>query len=336
LRRVPHEELEQAAAGVLERLGATPANAETVARLLVKADLTGHESHGVRLLAVYADSIRQGLTDPAATPRIERDDGTTIVVDGRRAFGQVTGVHAAELAAGRALRHGVAAVAVRGGAHLGRLADAVERAAELGAIAFLFANDAGAGQVVAPFGGAEGRLATNPLAVGIPRARPPHLVLDMATSVAAHGTIRVRERRGEDVPDAWRAEGVLQPLGGMKGYGLALVVEVLAGVLSGTGFSRPDPGPDLQGVFLLALDPGRFLPRERFDADVESLLGYVTGGERLPEVDEILVPGEASWRSAERRRTEGVPVDDATWAELETLCGELGLPFAQSDRKETA
>ncbi len=323
---VAYEELEAAAAGVLEALGAPPDHAEVVARLLVKADLAGHESHGLRLLAVYADAIRRGETDPAATPAIERDDGTTVVVDGRRAFGQVTGVLAADLAAERALAHGVAAIAVRDGAHVGRLADVVERAAGRGVVTLMFANDAGSGQVVAPHGGAEGRLATNPLAAGVPRARPPHLVLDMATSVAAHGAIRVRERRGAEVPPGWQANGVLQPLGGIKGYGLALVVEILAGILSGAGFSRPAPGHDTQGVFLLALDPGRFLDRDRFIADVEALLGYVGSAERLPGTDEILVPGELSFRTAERRRVEGVPLDDATRVELDALCAELGVP----------
>jgi LDH2 family malate/lactate/ureidoglycolate dehydrogenase len=324
---VQHAELERVAAQILARLGATPENAAAVARLLVKADLAGHESHGLRLLAVYADAIKQGRTDPAATPAIERDGGTTVVVDGRRAFGQVTGPFAADLAAERALAHGTAAVAVRDGAHLGRLADVVEQAADRGVIAFLFTNDAGAGQVVAPWGAVEGRLATNPLAVGIPRTPPPHLVLDMATSVAAHGVIRVHERRGLDVPGEWRTDDVLQPLGGVKGYGLALVVEILAGVLSGTGFSRPDPGDDRQGVFLLALDPGRFLEPARFAADVEAMLGYVTAAERAEGIDEIFVPGELSAGTAERRRTEGVPLDDATWTELEQLGRELDVPL---------
>lgn len=323
---VAHQELEASAAGVLEALGATPDNAAVVARTLVKADLAGHESHGLRLLAVYAEAIRRGKTDPVAIPTIERDDGTTVVVDGRSAFGQVTGILAADLAAERALAHGVAAVAVRDGAHVGRLADVVERVADGGAVALMFTNDGGSGQVVAPYGGAEGRLATNPLAVGVPRTPRPHLILDMATSVVAHGVITTRERRDEELPDGWRCDDVLQPLGGVKGYGLALVVEILAGILSSTGFSRPGPHADPQGFFLLALDPGRFLDRDRFATDIEAMLGYVTGAKRLPGVDEILVPGEVSWRTAERRRVEGVPVDDATWAELDKLCAELGVP----------
>jgi LDH2 family malate/lactate/ureidoglycolate dehydrogenase len=328
VRRVAAGGLEAFTASVLERLGAPPAHAARVAGLLVRADLGGHESHGVRLLSVYAASIRDGITDPAAAPVVAKDSGTTLIVDGRRSFGQLSAALAVELAASRARLRGLAAVAVRDGCHVGRLADYAEQAAAAGAIAIVAANDAGTSQVVVPYGGTEPRLATNPLAIGIPRAGAPHLVVDMATSVAAHGIIRVRERRGEEVPPEWRSEGALQPLGGAKGTGLALAVDVLAGILTGTGFSH-DPGerPDLQGFFVVALDPWRFVQPERFEADVEALVAWVKTAPPAPGFDEVLVPGESAARAAARNTQEGVPVDDATWSELAALAEELGIPL---------
>jgi LDH2 family malate/lactate/ureidoglycolate dehydrogenase len=318
--------LRACAAAVFERLGAAPGDAAWVADLLVRAHLGGYESHGARLIPVYARACREGLTNPRGAPAIARDDGSTVVVDGGFAFGQVAARFATEVAVERAREHGVAAVALRRSAHVGRLADYVELAAGRGVVALMAANDAGANQVVPPAGGAEGRLSTNPLAVGVPRERPPHLVVDMSTTVAAQGKVRVLRRLGTEPPVEWLAgDGLLAPLGGAKGTGLALAVEVLSGILTEAGFSGPDPGPEHQGVFLLALDPGRFLPPERFRADVEALVAYVKSSPALEPGGEVLVPGEASARTRAERAERGLPVDPVTWAELNELCAELGV-----------
>jgi len=220
-----------------------------------------------------------------------RDEGTALTLDGRWALGQVVCTLAADLAARRALEHGVAAVAVRHSGHAGRLADYADRACGHGAAVLLFANDSGAAQGVAPPGALEARLSTNPLAGGVPRARAPHLVIDLSTSVVAHGKVRVLEDAGEPVPEAWARDGLLQPLGGAKGFALALLVEALAGVVSGAGASSANPGPDDQGVFMLAFDPARFGQPAELAGRLDAMLAYVLAAPLAPGAEPLRAPG---------------------------------------------
>jgi len=276
---------------VAERMGASAEDAARVAELLVRAEIGGHPGHGLRRLRQYANGWRRGTIVPSAQPEIVGDGGTTLVLHGRRALGQVVCTLAADLAARRALEHGVAAVAVRHSGHAGRLADYADRACEQGAAVLLFANDSGAAQGVAPPGALEARLSTNPLAGGVPRARAPHLVIDLSTSVVAHGKVRVLEDAGVPVPEAWMRDGLLQPLGGAKGFALGLLVEALAGVVSGAGASSANPGPDDQGVFLLAFDPGRFGEASELSERLEAMLAYVLGVPLAPGAEPLRAPG---------------------------------------------
>jgi LDH2 family malate/lactate/ureidoglycolate dehydrogenase len=279
------------ARAVVERIGASPSDAERTAELLVRAEVGGHPSHGLRRLAQYAAGSRDGTIVPSAHAEIIRDEGSTVTVDGRHALGQVVCTFATDLAAARALEHGVAAVAVRHSGHCGRLADYAERACEHGVILLAFANDSGAEQTVAPPGGLAARLSTNPLAAGIPRAHRPHLVIDLATSVAAFGKVRVLQDAGRPVPAEWMRDGVLQPLGGAKGFALALMVEALAGVVSGAGAVSADPGPDDQGIFLLAFDPARFGDPAQLAERLDAVLEYVMDVPRESGAEPLRVPG---------------------------------------------
>ena len=300
---------------VVERLGARPADAGRTAELLVRSELGGHPSHGLRRLVQYARGSREGTIVPSASARIVRDDGSTLTIDGRRALGQVVCTWAADLVAERALAHGAAAVAVRHSAHCGRLADYAERACAQGAAVLLFANDAGAAQTVAPPGGLAARLSTNPLAAGVPRSERPHLVMDMATSVAAFGKVRVLEDAGQPVPEEWMRNGLLQLLGGPKGFALALVVEALAGIVTGAGAVSAEPGPDDQGVFLLAFDPARFGPPGELAERVDAMLGYVLDVPLEPGAAPLRVPGSG---------LPPLPLDPAaTFAIAPALSGRL-------------
>jgi uncharacterized oxidoreductase len=276
---------------VTERIGASSDDAGRVAELLVRAEVGGHPGHGLRRLRQYANGWRKGTIVPSARPEIVRDEGTALTLDGRRALGQVVCTLAADLAARRALEHGVSAVAVRHSGHAGRLADYADRACGHGAAVLLFANDSGAAQGVAPPGALEARLSTNPLAGGVPRARAPHLVIDLSTSVVAHGKVRVLEDAGDPVPEAWARDGLLQPLGGAKGFALALLVEALAGVVSGAGASSPNPGPDDQGVFMLAFDPARFAQPAELAGRLDAMLAYVLAVPLEPGAEPLRAPG---------------------------------------------
>jgi uncharacterized oxidoreductase len=311
------------ARAVAERMGARDEDAERAAELLVRAELGGHPSHGLRRLPQYAEAWRKGTLVPSARAEIVRDDGSTLTLDGRQALGQVVCTQAADLAARRALEHGVAAVAVRHSGHAGRFADYADRACEQGAALLAFANDSGAEQTVAPPGGLEARLSTNPLAAGIPRPRPPHLVIDLATSVAAFGKVRVLQDSGQPIPDDWMRHGLLRSLGGVKGFALALLVEALSGVVSGAGAACADPGPDDQGVFLLAFDPRRFGDPAELAERLDAMLAYVLGVPLEAGAEPLRAPGSG---------LSPLPLDpDARFqlapalaARLEALAVELG------------
>jgi hydroxycarboxylate dehydrogenase B len=276
---------------VAERMGARPEDAERMAELLVRAEVGGHPSHGLRRLVQYAEGWRAGTIVPSARAEVVRDEGATLTVDGRHALGQAVCTFAVDLAAGRAREHGVAALAVRHSGHCGRLADYADRACGHGVALLACANDSGAEQTVAPPGALAARLSTNPLAAGIPRARPPHLVVDLATSVAAFGKVRVLQDAGRPVPEAWMRDGLLQPLGGAKGFALALLVEALAGVVSGAGAVSADPGPDDQGLFLIAIDLSRFGPAAELAERLEAMLAYVMGVPRERGAEPLRIPG---------------------------------------------
>lgn len=287
------DEALRSARELVERMGATPEDAARVAELLVRAEVGGHPSHGLRRLVQYAGAWRAGTIVPSARAEVVRDEGSTLTVDGKRALGQVVCTFAVDLAAERARAHGIAAVAIRRSGHCGRLADYADRACGHGVALLAFANDSGAEQTVAPPGALEARLSTNPIAAGIPRPQAPHLVVDLATSVAAFGKVRVLQDAGRPVPDAWMRDGLLLPLGGAKGFALALLVEALAGVISGAGAVSADPGPDDQGAFLIALDPARFGPPSELAEGLEAMLGYVMGVPRAPGAEPLRVPGSS-------------------------------------------
>lgn len=317
-------EAQRFARDVAGRIGASAGDAERVAELLVRAEVGGHPGHGLRRLRQYANAWREGTIVPSAQSEIVRDEGSTLTLDGRRALGQVVCTLAADLAARRALDHGVAAVAVRHSGHAGRLADYADRACGQGAALLLFANDSGAAQAVAPPGALEARLSTNPLAAGIPRAHAPHLVVDLSTSVVAHGKVRVLEDAGKPVPEEWVREGLLQSLSGAKGFALALLVEALAGVVSGAGASSASPGPDDQGVFMLAFDPARFGPPAELAERLDAMLAYVLAVPLEPGAEPLRVPGST---------LPPLPLDpDARFElppalerRLAALAGELGV-----------
>lgn len=307
-------------------IGARPEDGDRVAELLVRAELGGHPSHGLRRLQQYADGWREGTIVPSASAVIVRDQGATLTVDGRQALGQVVCTWAADLTAERALAHGVSAVAVRHSGHCGRLADYAERACERGVAVLLFANDSGAAQTVAPPGGLAARLSTNPIAAGVPRAGKPHFVLDMATSVAAYGKLRVLEDAGQPVPEAWARDGLLQLMGGAKGFALALLAEALAGVVTGGGAVSAHPGPDDQAVFLLGFDPARFGEPDELAARLEAMLAYVLDVPLAPGAAPLRVPGSG---------LPPLPLDPAARFEvapalaerLNALATELGAPL---------
>ncbi len=330
MRTVSAADLLELATDILVVAGVDDAAARVVARSLVESNLLGHDSHGVRRLVAYTAAIRAGRVDPTAKPVVERTRPGTVVVHGRRAFGQLAANAAvAEL---RDLDQGSGVAVIRECNHVGRLGEYVAALAEHDLVAIAFGN---ADATVAPFGGRERRLGTNPLAWAVPRehGRPP-VVMDWATAGVAEGKLAVARDRDEQVaeglvldrdgrttrdPNDFYAGGVLLPFGGHKGYGLSVLIEIVGGLLTGAGIgSMPGYGGDF-GTVLMAFAIDAFAPAAEFRAGTEAFCRRLTATPPAQGHDEVLVPGEPEERTRAARQRDGIPVADTTWHELTAL-----------------
>ncbi|MFW5917886.1 MAG: Ldh family oxidoreductase [Haloferacaceae archaeon] len=346
--------LESLVAAIVEDFGAASGDATAVARSLVDADLCGHHSHGVRLLAAkYVPEIQDGKIEPAAEPALVRDSPTTAIVDGRDAFGQVTGRFAIDRAIEAATQSGLCVLGVRNGTHLGRVGEWAERAAAADLACLAFVTNPGS-RHVAPAGTAWPRLSTNPIAIGIPTfdAVDFPILLDVATSQLAKGKTRLYAAQEKDLPEGvvrtstgdavtdpaeyLDGRGALQPLGGTvaghKGFGLAVVGELLAGIVSdGDVSGEADAAWGNEAAFFL-VDPTRFSTRERieerivaFEAYLESTPSAEFGPGFAAHGDRPLLPGAAEHRQRRQSRREGISLPEADAAALVELATERGL-----------
>jgi uncharacterized oxidoreductase len=345
-RIVSAERLTAVVARACERMGAAPRDARRVATLLVRSNLAGYDSHGVYRLGQYHEWWRQGLLRPEAQPVIAAETPNAVQVDGRRAFGQVAATFATRVAIETARRRAVAVVTLRNSNHVGRLSDHAEDIQAAGLIGLLMASDSGAGQVVAPWGGMDGRLSTNPIAVGIPGGTDGGIVFDFSTSAAAHGKIRQLLLKGESLPAGWLLDaegrptqdpaaafqeprGVLLPAAGHRGFALSLAGEVLAGILSGGGCAGPSPGPEeMNSVFILALDVAPFLPLEEFGRKVDGLAAHMKTARPVPGGAPVRIPGERGRAELCARARAGMSLPDSAWAQLEAVFTDLGMADA--------
>lgn len=338
MARATVEQLEPFVTRLFTAAGVSEAHARQVAESLVAADLRGHTSHGVLRVPLYLDRIASGDLNPNAEPAIEWETTTAAGIDGHSTFGQVVGRVAVDTLTERA-ENGVGVVGLRDAAHLGRVGEWAERIADRGLLFAAFVNTGGAAQTVAPPGSADRRLSTNPIAFGVPTfdALPFPLVLDMATSQVAHGKIRERAADEKPLPPEWTTTadgsperdadafeagaGALLPLGGRaagyKGFGLAVVSELFAGLVGNApvaGQHTPDH-PENAAAFV-AVDPLRFTTRDDATARITALADYLDSAESREEIpvgigakgDEALLPGEAEYRELAVRREEGVHV----------------------------
>jgi hydroxycarboxylate dehydrogenase B len=337
---IARERLETTATRIFTALGTPPDDAQWIATLLVRANLRGHDSHGVIRIPQYVAGVRKGEVDPTAQIAMIAETPVTAVVDGRRGFGQVVARRGTEIAVAKARASGLSAVGLRNASHIGRLADYAEMAARAGLVALLWVN-AVHGLNVAPWGGASRRLGTNPHAVGVPGPDGPAMLLDFATSVVAEGKLRVKRNRKQSAPPGWFLDaagapatdperfygdppGALLPAGDHKGYGLALAVEILGGILSGSGAAGPGEGVFQNGTLLVCLDVERFLPRAEFDRQVAAMFKWVKSAPLAPGVAEILVPGQPEARLEASLQRAGITLDEETWRQIEIVAAELG------------
>ncbi len=333
--------LEERCTRIFAAMGAPDQDAEWIAGLLVRANLRGHDSHGVIRVPQYWTGVKSGTVDPKSPVTVVAETAVTARIDGGRGFGQVVARRGMELGIAKARTSGLSAVPLARTTHVGRLADYSEMAAKANLVSLMWVN-AVHGLNVAPWGGAARRLGTNPHAVGIPGPDGAAMLLDFATSVVAEGKVRVKRNRKQAAPPGWFIDskgepatdpevfygeppGSLLPAGEHKGYGLGLVVEILGGILSGTGAAGPGAGLFANGTLMICIDVERFLPIDEFNRQVAGLFDWVRSAPQAPGSPGILVPGEPEAQLEAERRRDGIPIEEQTWTQIETVAAELGV-----------
>jgi LDH2 family malate/lactate/ureidoglycolate dehydrogenase len=346
--RLQAGELRSLAARIFEGLQVPREEAAWVAELLVRANLVGHDSHGVIRIPQYAQAIKSALVRPGAAYEIVRESPSTALINGHWGLGQVVARQAMMLAIGKAKEAKISSVGAYNLYHLGRLADYTRMATEQDMVGIMMVNGGGASPLVAPFGGVAGRLATNPLSIAFPTGSSVPFSLDMATSIVAEGKVRVKRHRGEKTPEGWLLDhqgrpttdpnalyqeprGAILPLGGSaghKGFGLAMVVEILGGILARGGYARQGTNRFSNGTFIVVIDISAFVEPGEFRAEIEDLLAYVKSAPTAAGVEAITYPGEPEALEQQRRERQGIPLDDETWQQIIALAQELGITTA--------
>lgn len=347
------DQLKRMTYAIFMAVGATPPNAERVAEALVDANLAGHDSHGVARIPQYLQAIAAGQLDPAAQPTVRKESACSLLMDGHWSFGQVGAKLCMQEAIRRARAQGMAIAALVRAYHIGRLGEYAEMAHDAGLIALVTTGGLGGrhiapGAGMAPYGGAQAVLGTNPLSFGFPAGAEPPVMSDFATSTVAMGKVNLARAKGEALPpncildrhgnpttnpNDFYDGGVLLPFGGHKGYGLAVVVELLSQALTGSDTCGDDKESGglymLAGNVFLVLDPGLFRPKEEYAAAADAIVRKIKAVPPAVGFSEVLLPGEPEQRSKAQRRREGVKIADGTWKALEEQAAKLNLDLAK-------
>lgn len=341
--KIHADNLRSLTSAIFHAAGCQAAEAERIATHLVEANLVGHDSHGAIRIASYIAWLRAGKVLADRTINVVFENDVIAVVDGQFGFGQTIGAQAMQLAIEKSARHGVAVVALRNSGHLGRIGDWPLMAARAGKLSLHFVNTSGAGILVAPFGGINRRLSANPIAAGIPVAGGAPIVLDMSACTIAEGKIRVALNKGVSVPENCLLDARGQPttdprvfyadppgsilsIAGHKGYGLAVVCEVLAGALTGGGCSNPaNAGKVVNGMLSIVLDPARFQDDATFGAEINRFIAWVKSSEKAAPNGEILMPGEIEERTKAQRLKSGLDIEETTWSQIVATAQTVGL-----------
>jgi L-2-hydroxycarboxylate dehydrogenase (NAD+) len=343
--RVPASAITSFIQDALVKMGLPEGDAAKVAELMTEADLTGADAHGVFRLPQYVRRLRAGGVNPRPAIKVSKTALATALVDGDNGMGHLVMAQAAATAVELARACGVAWVGARRSNHAG--AAGVYAAMPLAHDMVGIYSVVASANHMAPWGGAETLLGTNPLAIAIPAGEEAPVVLDIATTVASYGTVKNYRLQGKQMPEGWMvssrdggpitdpersAEGLLLPIGGYKGSGLALALGILAGTLNGASFGRDvvDFNADEKsagdtGHFIIALDIARFTPLSSFTAEVDRHLRDLRGSAKLPGFDAIRLPGEERRRRRADRLANGVPMAGELIVQLDRLAAELGL-----------
>jgi LDH2 family malate/lactate/ureidoglycolate dehydrogenase len=327
----------------MQTVGVPPQDAAKIAELMLEADLTGADAHGVFRLPQYIRRIKAGGVNPKADIKVEKTAPATAMVDGDNGMGHLVMQRAADMAVALAKENGVAWVGARRSNHAGAAGVYAAMALPHDMIG-IYAVVANANHMPV-WGAAESLLSTNPIAIAVPAGAEAPVVLDIATTVVSYGTVKAAKLQGKPMPEGWMidakdgrpltdsarsAEGLLLPIGGHKGSGLALVLGLLAGTLNGAAFGRnvvdfnaDDESECNTGHFIIALDVSRFMPIAAFKSEIDRQLRDLKSSPLLPGFDEIRLPGEGRLARRAERAAKGVPLVPEVIEQLDKLAGEL-------------
>ena len=345
---VPHQELKQYTQTIFAAAGCSTAEAIRVAEHLVEANLVGHDSHGVIRIARYIQWLQEGKVLANQEVKVILENDMLAVLDGQFGLGQSIGEQAVRIGLDKCSQQGISMVGLRDAGHLGRIGDWPLMAARENKISIHFVNTSGAGILVAPFGGVDRRLSANPFAVGIPRPDQEPIILDISACMMAEGKIRVALHQGKLLPDGCIIDAAGNPandpkdfyadppgsilsIAGHKGYGLALVTEILAGALTGGGCSNTKNKDRLaNGMFSIYIDPEQFTEDQPYHEEINRYVDYVKSSQTMTPDGTIYMPGEIEAQTRSERSEKGIEVADTTWKQIyetaESLSVSDGMP----------
>ncbi len=339
-------------------VGSSPAESRRIAENLVDASLRGHDSHGIIRVPRYISWQRDGKLLADQEVSVVSDSGSIVVLDGNFGFGQTVGPQAVQFGIKRAAETGVCVAGLRHAGHLGRIGAWAEQAAAAGQVSIHFVNVAGS-VLVAPFGGVERRMSTNPVAIGMPSADGRPVILDFATSIVAEGKVLVAAKGGKPLPDdaligpdghpsgdprllygdndpavtpdQKDGQGALRAVGEHKGSGLALMCELLAGALTGSGCTGPDYSRIYNGMLSIYMAADRFGSGDAISSELSRYISYFKSARPATPGQEVLVPGEPERNSRASRLEAGVPLPDDAWEAIVNTATGLGISAPQAD-----
>ena len=358
---IPTPKLLSLITAIFHANGSSPAESARIAKYLVGANLTGHDSHGVIRVPMYVGWQRSGEVVSDQAIALPVDTPSFAVVDGRYGFGQTVAPAAVQIGIDKCKAQGLSAVALRNAGHIGRVGDWAEMAAAAGLVSVHFVSAPGA-NLVAPFGGAERRFSTAPFCAGVPVPGGDPVILDFATSMVAEGKVLVASLGGKPLPagaligpdgahsadpvtlygplfdgaprEASNGQGAIRAFGDHKGSGLAFLCELLGGALTGSGTPSPERKRFCNGMLSIYIDPGRLDVAEYFPAEMARYAAYVKSARPAEAGGEVLLPGEPERRLRMERTAKGVPLSDAVWTSILTAAAAAGL--APQDIKAAA
>ena len=349
---ISENELLRFATQLLIAGGATPEEAAIVADSLVQANLRGHDSHGVMRIPSYLQNVANGRIQTGQTLQVVNESPGSIVADGGWGFGQVLSRDLMERLMEKAAVNGIACGTLRQSAHIGRLGEYAEQAAAKNMASMIVANTHGAAHRVAPVGGKSPRLGTNPICMGMPGGKNGPFVMDFGTSATAEGKVRVKKIAGEQVPPGLILDaeglpstdpnviygtppGTILPMGGdqaYKGFGLAFMIEMLSGTLSGGQCSFPDPPPPLGNcAVFVVFDPARFAGVDHMSQEVSQLETFVRSSAPIDESIPVMLPGDPEQKTLAARSKTGIPLDPGNWQALVDLASELQVTAPEAN-----